>query len=345
MEVVSETNINSHISVEVIDLGKIYGNDFKGIFCAKKDIHAELAGVTEQFLSEAHAYHKKYTNYIHFQYLITKALKKTKFVMEKPVILDIGSGSGNTVIPLLKLFPESTVIACDISPNMLAILRDYLENMSDASSERCCLMATDAMNDYFKRDHYDLVVGAAILHHVFDVRKTMFSIYNSLKPGGKAIFFEPFEAGHALLRIAFQNILERAEEIERKAWKIYFSKRKPILSDEIKFFLQSKISEYDKRISPNLDHKLKMDDKWYFTRAYFERLEEEYGFSKLVIYTNQETEQPLVGQTRTFLRIGMGKEPDALPDFAWEILKKFENSMSRDLKHDLMPTGTIILTK
>jgi ubiquinone/menaquinone biosynthesis C-methylase UbiE len=168
-----------------------------------------LQGVTAQFLGNADTYHKKYLNYARIESPIKRALKQSPFDRDAPTILDIGSGSGNSVIPLLKLFPDSTIVACDISPNMLAILRDHLAE-SPEYSQRCLLIATNVMHDHFMPDKFDLTVGAAILHHILDVQKTLGSVYKALRNDGVAVFFEPFEAGNAILRMAYQHILERA---------------------------------------------------------------------------------------------------------------------------------------
>ena len=45
----------------------------------------------------------------------------------------------------------------------------------------------------------DLAVGAAILHHILDPAKVLASCHRALKPGGWAIFFEPFEAGNTIV--------------------------------------------------------------------------------------------------------------------------------------------------
>jgi hypothetical protein len=110
-------------------------------------------------------------------------------------------------------------------------------------------------------------------------------------------------------------------------------------------FLKRRIAEFDRRISPDVDLKKKLDDKWYFTRSYFEKETAELGFSSLRILPNHSTDRPLVGATLTFLRNGMGVSREALPTFAWEILESYESAMSSDLRRDMMTTGTIILTK
>jgi tRNA G46 methylase TrmB len=113
------------LSVELVDLGSQTGGRFHNIYQPAPEVDGSLQGVTAQFLENADTYHKKYLNYGRFEHLIKRALKEAAFDCDAPTVLDIGSGSGNSVIPLMKLFPASTIVACDISPNMLAILRDH----------------------------------------------------------------------------------------------------------------------------------------------------------------------------------------------------------------------------
>jgi SAM-dependent methyltransferase len=200
------------------------------------------------------------------------------------------------------------------------------------------------MNNHFRPAVFDIVVGAAILHHILDVKRTLCSVHAALAPGGVAIFFEPFEAGSSILRMAFQHILEFDDATTRSNGNGQLQPE-PTLNADMRSFLRRRIVEFDRRISPDIDIKKSLDDKWYFTRAYFEEVAREIGFSSLLILNNQATENPLLVQTATFLRNGLGLTRDALPTFAWDILKSYEKAMSAYLKKDMMTTGTIILTR
>lgn len=73
-------------------------------------------------------------------------------------------------------------------------------------------MQLNAEELIFESGEIDLVVGGAILHHLFDPSKTLKEAYKVLKPGGYAIFYEPFEAGNQIVKLIFERILERNEQ-------------------------------------------------------------------------------------------------------------------------------------
>jgi hypothetical protein len=83
-------------------------------------------GVTGQFLEDADRYHERYTSHGYFRMLIEAALAR-RGVGPVSSVLDLGSGSGNSVVPSLSLFPEAEVVAIDISPQLLAMLRRYVD--------------------------------------------------------------------------------------------------------------------------------------------------------------------------------------------------------------------------
>ena len=54
------------------------------------------------------------------------------------------------------------------------------------------MACADAMLDVFVPESFDLVTGAAILHHLIDPSRALVAAHRALKPGGFAMFFEPF---------------------------------------------------------------------------------------------------------------------------------------------------------
>ena len=172
----------------------------RGILTPRSARGMKPTGVTAQFLENADEYHRRYANVAHFRALIDDALGRLDPPIEPRVILDIGSGSGNSVIPLLDRFPDAFVVATDISPQLLAILRDHVLQRP-AYRERIALVCMDASQAPYQRNAFDLAVGAAILHHILEPDRVIDSCEHALRPGGVAVFFEPFEIGHAILRL------------------------------------------------------------------------------------------------------------------------------------------------
>jgi hypothetical protein len=87
-----------------------------------------------------------------------------------------------------------------------------------------------------------------------------------------AIFFEPFEAGNALLKFTYRRILSQAScrkddagHAFSNAWRGLPATRKT----EIRPIYRE------------------LDDKWMFTRTFFDRARTEQGWSELITYTHQ----------------------------------------------------------
>ena len=81
--------------------------------------------MTEQFTEHAGNYAAKYGNPAYFRRLIVRALALSGAQIGRtPRILDIGTGAGdNSVFPCLDLFENAEIIATDLSPNLLVLLR------------------------------------------------------------------------------------------------------------------------------------------------------------------------------------------------------------------------------
>ena len=148
------------------------------------------------------------------------------------------------------------IVSSDISPQLLAILRDQV---SEADRKRLMIMAMDASEDHFVEGSFDLAVGTAILHHILDPSDTIGACYQGLKPGGHAIFFEPFEAGHFVLRLLYEQLLERKNELK--------------ISGEVAEVLRRLILDCHVRKGSDKSAEIceLLDDKWLFTREYFEQ--------------------------------------------------------------------------
>ena len=224
-------------------------------------------------------------------------------------ILDIGSGSGNSVIPLLDRFKDAFVVATDISPQLLAILRDYLEARPEYRG-RYALVCMDACNDRYRAGVFDLAVGAAILHHVIEPERVVRACERTLVPGGAAIFFEPFAVGNVLLGLAYHDI---AKEAARRGE----DSRGLALLREIS-------SDYAARARDSADPSfLALDDKWMFTRRFFESFCHRGEWAECHVIPIHGDASPLTDQTRNSLALA-GIELAELPPWAWASVARFE---------------------
>lgn len=111
-------------------------------------------------------------------------------------VLDYGCGKGDYAVRLLAM--GAYVEGIDIA-------RTYIDECSQVAREggydpsRYRFQVMDAHRLEFPDDHFDIVVGNGILHHL-DFELALSEIRRVLKPGGRAIFQEPV-AGNPLLRL------------------------------------------------------------------------------------------------------------------------------------------------
>jgi SAM-dependent methyltransferase len=352
-------NASEFFRVPLVDMGSVERPDMAGIYMPEPEIGKAPIGLTDQFLEDADVYHRKYINTEYFKLLISDAMNRIGFRAERPAILDIGSGSGNSVFPCLELFPECRVVATDLSPNLLRILLDHVDR-DGSSAGRVAPVCMDATRDYYAEGVFDLVVGAAILHHLIDPGAAIAAVSPALKPGGHAVFFEPFENGNAILRIAYAEILARAgpserdAPIRRRTWRERFhvgapslAPRADDLADDVRGLLRAMVDDLVRRSGSDKSAPLfqTIDDKWLLTRSYVEEKARAAGFDEVLIYPIHDVERPYSRQTEVNLSLGLGASPERMPAWAWEILDYYDRVFSLELKRDLLIEGCIILRK
>jgi ubiquinone/menaquinone biosynthesis C-methylase UbiE len=306
----------------------------RGIFSPIYEPQVVSQYVHAQFSEAAQIYAEKYAAVEHFTWLLSRAFAQIGWGKQERsglTILDIGSGAGNSIFPLLELCPESLLIASDLSIELLVWLKKAL---AERGLERSCvLLQLNAEELDFTPESFDLVVGAAVLHHLFSPEKTIAGCARILKRGGYALFFEPFEAGHAILRLIYSAILQDA--------------RHEALSAEVVAFLQSLIWEYEVRKGrdKSLPVYRQIDDKWLFTKRYIEEMAGKHGFSDCTMYPLYAPEQQFARQTEVNLRLGIGNGRESLPQWAWQIVQRYDEFFSEDLNGDLLIEGGVILKK
>ena len=321
----------AHFSEPLVDLGES-DMRFRGIYSPAPELKRSRRGITEQFLENAEAYHQRFNDSDYFKSLMNEALDETPLTTRAPLILDLGSGSGNSVWPCLDLFPEAQIVATDLSPNLLAILRDHAVTRADDTA-RLSAICMDVTQDYFLPDRFDFAVGAAILHHLIDPVAALSAVHHALKPGGIALFFEPFENGNAMLTLAYEDIITQAASR---------SMREDVLA-----FLNRMVNDFRVRmaIRPEQDLLDELDDKWMFTKQWFERAAKVCGYSDLIIQPLHGLELPFANQTRANLHMGLGLPPEVLPEWAWKVIARIDNAFSQDLRADLLIEGRVVMRK
>ena len=99
-------------------------------------------------------------------------------------ILDLGCGAGNQTLNLLRVFPAADCTLLDISSAMLERAR---ERVGSVAAGRIELVEGDFRTVPLPEEHFDLIVAAAVLHHLCDDAdwtRTFTKIHSLLKPGG-----------------------------------------------------------------------------------------------------------------------------------------------------------------
>ncbi len=274
----------------------------------------------------AESYAKRHQQHHYFRHHINRALSKiNETPKENSLILDIGSGSGNTVIPSLELFPNSKIIATDLSEYLLAILK------KSNNDGRIVAIQENAEELNFKTEVFDYVIGGAILHHLFYPNKTIEQTINVLKPGGTSIFFEPCASGQRLVKIGYEKVLEdkRSETLEPRVLKL----------------LKQQISFIDVRLRNRPDLKPEvfknLEDKWIFPKQYLRDIAENAGAQKVYI-TPLDSPLNLVRQKmESNFRI-LNTE---VPPWVAEIARDFDASMSDDFKIENPAAVTVMFRK
>jgi ubiquinone/menaquinone biosynthesis C-methylase UbiE len=327
-------------------LSPVYSEDFVGKF-----IH-------EQFLEDARTYIQLYQNCGYWKWLLQNSQPYLEIDPSRPLnILDIGSGAGNTVFPLLEIYPNANVIASDLSIPLLKALKEY--SQEHYGDKNLLVMQLNAEELVFEPGEIDLVIGGAILHHLFDPSKTIKEAYKALKPGGYALFYEPFEAGNQMLSLIFKELIEKNQRRSSdrqgglKAKAKSFLKKQTLPPEESKIpdkvvqLFKLQMEDFEIRKNPDKTQPIfqRLDDKWLFTKSYFEKAAKSAGFREITIYPIHDTQGAFGNQIRTILSIGLGLDESALPQWAWDCANRMDNHFSDQLKEDLLLEGCIILRK
>lgn len=302
------------------------------VFMPQPEASLPKHGVSAAFLTHAEEYFTRFKNYGYLYTLMNETFKRLDYV-PKGLVVDFGSGFGNSVIPLLENY-DVRVIATDISPDLLKILQR--EARSRGFQDRCAAVAQDAQNCYFLPKRAELVVGCAVLHHMVEPMAVVKAATTVLKSGGKAIFFEPFELGHQILQIAFKQIL--AEATHRKAKGAGFDYLTALNQDIHVRTHRNNLAEFKNRWK-------NLDDKWMFCASHFKKFSDELG-CKIEILPLHDNRHQFTRQTKVALESYGGlKCPDALPDWAWSILNDFdENYFSPEGLMDLPIEACVVIT-
>ncbi len=293
-------------------------------------------GVTEQFLGDAETYFQKYTNPARARSVFEKAFSEASIstCSGRLRVLDIGTGGGHSVFAIRDILPDASVLGIDISRPLLEICSRFADERYAHQRGEMALLCADLYDVDVIPESVDFVTGFAILHHMLDPGAIVAKMLTALKPGGYAIFNEPFEIGHGILRGIFATILNMEEG------------REP-LPASLKHWMAAFITDFDARrgIGHVREGRTKfLDDKWYFTDAWFRALGRQYKCDLTIIPTHADADI----FWRHFERsasIHNGSDAGALPQWAKDVFTAFDESYSAQQLADLPIGGVVVMRK
>jgi ubiquinone/menaquinone biosynthesis C-methylase UbiE len=150
-------------------------------------------------------------------------LIRGKFKAE-PLILDLGCGTGNLFLKLLKL--DCLVWGVDISEDMVEVLK---ERIPGDRKEKTKLVVQN-VDEFILgcEQRFDCIVSSSVLHHLPDYVQTLEMALKLLKPGGWLyITHEPTKdalgADPFLRKILWQ--------LDNLVFNIFFGAKMPVLKD------------------------------------------------------------------------------------------------------------------
>ncbi|QYY36507.1 class I SAM-dependent methyltransferase [Ruficoccus sp. ZRK36] len=115
-----------------------------------------------------------------------------KVVPQARTLLDIGCGAGNNTIKILRQLPGLDCDLLDLSANMLERAAERVNAEKSGTVRTFC---GDFRALSLPTGHYDLIVAAAVLHHLRDEedwRQGFRKIYELLAPGGALFVSDMF---------------------------------------------------------------------------------------------------------------------------------------------------------
>jgi SAM-dependent methyltransferase len=181
---------------------------------------------------------------------------------------------------------------------------------------------------------FDLVTGASILHHLDSPEKGIAAAARALRPGGHAIFFEPFN-GWGIVRAAFERILVEGEL------------RGETLDPLVEGALRQLIKGVAERSNPDrrtTDFSA-LDDKWLFSRTHMEAAGRAAGFEAVRFVPHNDHPTLYRDTAAVHLRLSTGRTDLQLPAWAMDVLDSFDAALTLHAKRELMLEGTIVMTK
>jgi ubiquinone/menaquinone biosynthesis C-methylase UbiE len=100
--------------------------------------------------------------------------------------LEIGAGSGAMTAQMLTLYPRFRMVATDYDTELVSTAEQLLAGFG----KRASVQRADAAQLPFQAGRFDLVLSAAMLHHVIEWDNALAEAVRVLRPGGRLIGYD-----------------------------------------------------------------------------------------------------------------------------------------------------------
>lgn len=292
------------------------GKHIHGVFLQNAEHYLAFCPINQQLID-------------HWKDLIRAAIGKY-LAFDHLVVVDIGSGVGTSVFPMLELVPTARLFATDLSLPLLAQLRNRAHR--DGVADRLTLMQMNAEDIVFSDGQADVIMGANILHHAVSPEQILAEIRRVLKPTGVAAFWEGFEGGAQIIASIFDVLLEGNENRLEKL---------PVgVSDAMHSFIADLIRRRGR--SKSLEVLLSLDDKWYFTDHWISDLAASTGFARYEVRSCYHTFNVVWSMvSHELARFGYSAE--LLPQWAREKVLTIQDRYSDDWLAENLFEAAIVL--
>jgi len=141
-----------------------------------------------------------------WQYDPAKVL--SPYVREGMTVLEPGPGMGFFTLELARLVgPSGRVVAMDVQPKMLAVLKRRAAKAGLGERVDARLAARDSMGLKDLKGKVDFALAFAVVHEIQAAERFFTEVAESLKPGATLLFAEP--TGHVKTAM-FERELEAA---------------------------------------------------------------------------------------------------------------------------------------
>jgi len=301
-----------------------------GLLATRGIVQSGVSGIGTQFREDAAVYEARYSVNNKRRSIALGLAGSDATLPDTIVALDIGCGPGDSTIALLEMFDNAHVYSTDLSPEMLMLLVAKAKQLG--ISDKITPFVADASSVNLANESFDLIVGSSMIHHLMEPDIFLDRSLQSLKPNGIALFYEPFQAGHIVLRTILASIVEIAPY------------RSGLSAQRTKFF-RDYIYTIDVMCSEDRDPSsyASFDDKFMFATATFRKAAERNN-CRIAITPTNPPENTFALKLQDLLRQGLG-DTDPLPDWCNKLITNTDLAVSKSARNELLIEACITFTR